>query len=407
MADFLEGPSSGPSTAAANRGGSRSDVFVFYALLILSTQGFLNYVFRETFLEAWKQILLVILFVMAAVRLSNRLLVLFGITLSAAAILILSSMIQDVPVAQGIYNIFYYISWLPFFVFGITQKIGVRNQTIAIATFLIIILSSIGLTLQLYTSYLDFLNDSPESTEYAARLNEAQRWAFVFVASTIVLPALGGIFKLLCGATRSALLRLSSLVGLTWSAIATGSLGSFIMVGGVMLMAGVRIGNVARAVGVASSLILGLFMISTSDAVIDAQVYRILHNDQYSESNLGRLILWEYAMDLISRYNIEQHLVGSGLGSTNDSRVGAASLFHGESSFFQAYIEGGIIGLMLRLTPFFLLFFGRKGPDYLENAIYGISLFVCCAVAPVFGAYGIQCVLGFIAGLSNRKDLRS
>jgi hypothetical protein len=77
---------------------------------------------------------------------------------------------------------------------------------------------------------------------------------------------------------------------------------------------------------------------------------------------------------------------------------------HGESSWFQAYIEGGIVGLLLRLLPFILLLKPINTRGYWIRFTYGISLLICCSVAPLFAAYGVQCTLGFLAGIANRRD---
>jgi len=65
----------------------------------------------------------------------------------------------------------------------------------------------------------------------------------------------------------------------------------------------------------------------------------------------------------------------------------------------------GAFWLVLRAMPFILLLRARWAPHYAENLIYGCALFVVCSVAPLFGAYGIQCVLAYIAGIANQKSL--
>jgi hypothetical protein len=49
--------------------------------------------------------------------------------------------------------------------------------------------------------------------------------------------------------------------------------------------------------------------------------------------------------------------------------------------------------------PTVLLFaFARRLPDRLTIFAYAAGVFICCAVAPIFSLYGVQCGLGLLSG---------
>lgn len=384
------------------------DAIALYMLVLLSAQGLLNYVFSGTPLEAWKQLFIVVLFCIAASRLERKDdYIVFYFSIFVGGVLFLTSILRRNDVASIAYSSFFYISWIPFYIIGKTSIFssprgsGIK-QKIAVSAFLLIVVSGIGLMVQLNTPYLDFLNNVLESTQLQIANNEARRLNFVFVASTIVMPTLVGFFRLLCMWVRSSIVRSTSVFFLILSAIPTGSLGSIVMLFSSFLIASLRMKLIGKVVGGAVVFIGAIYLLSGMSDVVNTQFLRIISNDTYSESNVGRIIQWKYALDFISSFGPVEHLVGVGLGSTNEGQFGSGISMHGESSFFSAYIEGGLFGLFLQITPFFLLLSARVANGYIENVIYGLALFVCCAVAPIFGGYGIQCVLGYIAGVARR-----
>jgi hypothetical protein len=392
--------------SVVNNYSRRLDSFAFFVLLLLSAQGLLNYMFRGTSLESWKQLTVVTMFLLSA-RLvkSRREQIIFYSAVLSGFMLFMFSIIRGIAMLDAAYNIFFYISWVPFYFFGLKCNLIHAEKKIAFWSFAIIIMSGIGLMLQLYTPYLNFLNDDVPAVEYRSQFGDAQRFGLVFVASTIVLPTLGGFFCLFTMMNGQLILKICCLIFLGIAVIATGSLGSAIMLGGALLIATQRMSLIPRLVFIFCAIFLVIYLISGADDVIKTQLDRIATNDNQSDSNSFRILLWMNAIDLIVRGDIVQHIVGSGLGTTVEGKFGPAPLSHGESSFFQAYLEGGVLGLSLRAMPFILLLRARWAPHYAENLIYGCALFVVCSVAPLFGAYGIQCVLAYIAGIANQKSL--
>ena len=203
-------------------------------------------------------------------------------------------------------------------------------------------------------------------------------------------------------------LRAFCMLAMIVCAIPTGSLAAFIMLGGAGLIMMSRLSWKQKLLAV---ILLGAAVeavLAAASGSLSSQLGRVLASDgdaSRSASSAERFFLWAYAVDLISSFTAFQHVFGTFIGSTNGGTGGtmfSSKYLAGESSFFQSYIEGGILAtFFLRAIPFLLLFFAKR--DRWENFCYGISLLICCATAPLMSAYGLQCVLGFVAGLSNRK----
>lgn len=377
------------------------EIFAFLSLVLLSAQGVLNYVFAATPLVVWKQVLIPAVF--AAVLLIYRQRQDIGLSLLVAAlggILALYTVVAGNPAEAAVYNMFYYTGWVPFYLLGTSMDLQRNKRLITGAAFWMLTLGALGLLLQLFTSWLDFLKDTDASL-YRSRFGETQRYAFVFVASTGVMPTLLGYYRLLAIDRAAVGSRIYAVATLALSGVPTGSLSSVIAFVAAVGATFSRLRSISRLGLIVALALAGGALITFGGDLVAVQLERITGNGIESQSNQERIDLWRQALEIIGGFSPEAHLVGMGLGTTNGNYFGDARVVHGESTFFQAYIEGGIVGLALRVLPFILLLTAAlKLPRKADDLFYGFALLACCAVAPIFGIFGLSCVLGFIAGIA-------
>ena len=378
---------------------------VIISYLLLSMQGIGNYLLNSGPLSAWKQVLIGLLFIYALVRYASTRGALIIFCLLVSAVLIVNTLTLGRPLAPTIYNIFFFIGWAPFFAFA--QSIDLENRAKLGRFFVcLIIFSAVGLWLQLTTHLLDFLKLTLEA-EIRDKTGEAQRFSLVYVTSTGVMPTLAGFYCLALSARIGTLWQILATVALIVSAIPTASLAAFVMLACSLFAFAV----VARGWGRLLLIVLaGVFALAApmfqSDDVAK-QLARITDNTAESQSNTGRRDLWQQSVAILSDSSPREAILGHGIGTTNGN-LGAGALYtHGESSYFQAAIEGGLLGLVLRFLPLYLLFVAST---YVPNRsmywLYGIGIGICCAVAPVFALYGLQCSVGMVAGYTAGRRRR-
>jgi hypothetical protein len=377
------------------------EIFAFLSLVLLSAQGVLNYVFAATPLVVWKQILIPAVFAAVLLIYRRRQDVTLSVVVAAlGGVLAFYTVAAGNPTEAAIYNMFYYTGWVPFYLLGTSIDLQRNKHLITGAAFWMLTLGALGLLLQLFTSSLDFLKDTDASL-YRSRFGETQRYAFVFVASTGVMPTLLGYYRLLAIDRAAVGSRIYGVATLALSGVPTGSLSSLIAFIAAVGATFVRLRSASRLGLVIAIVLAGGALVTYGGDLVAVQLERITGNGVESESNQERIDLWRQALEIIGGFSPEAHLVGLGLGTTNGNYFGDAHVVHGESTFFQAYIEGGVIGLGLRIMPFILLFTAAiKLPKKADDLFYGFALFACCAVAPIFGMFGLSCVLGFVAGIA-------
>ncbi|MEZ2144654.1 O-antigen ligase family protein [Bradyrhizobium sp. DN5] len=384
------------------------DLFSFWALILLSGQGLLNYLLGQSALSPWKQLLLMVCFLTALLRIQRPFDFYVSIyVLASSCALIVSGSVEGVGMDTLLFNSFYYVAWLPFYLTGTVFDLRGRSNFVRHASLLFLLIGAIGLVLQLYTPFFDFLKDQ-EAADIRSRAGETQRFGFIFVTSTLVMPTLAGMYFLYLRTAKNMFSRAVAQASLVLAVLPTGSLAGLIMLLSTFGMIVPRL-RVASAV----PFLVGLALLAAaaapfSDDLIDRQLQRMTGNTIETASNQTRLGLWQYAVDTIANFPIEMQVFGAGLGVTNSNRAQTATYAHGESSFFQALIEGGLVGLTLRILPFFLLLSANlPRKDSMTNWAYGLGLFICCAAAPLFGGFGLQCLLGFNAGLSQQIARRA
>jgi hypothetical protein len=395
------------ATSGEIRSGRSTFLNIVFAvsIFLLSAQGILNFAFKGTPLVVWKQLLVIILFAASLTSLRIGRDYVLRASFLLIAILVVGSHFQAVDFQRIAQHILYYAGWIPFYIWGKTGQ--ARTQKLETASFVFIIISGIGLILQLYTPYLNFLKDDIAAIQYQVKFGEAQRLALYFVASTVALPTLLAFFYFVSTGHQRNLRILVSLPFLAMATLPTGSVGAFSAFACCLVLAvyALRIPIGARValfiVGALLSLFIYEYVLDLIDPLATAQIKRVLTNNQYSESNRGRFVLWGQAMQTIGGFDFIKHISGLGLGITVADRIGIATYMHGESSFFQAYIEGGITALTLRSLPFSVILYYAIMRKNLALLIVFLSSVFSCAVAPVFGSFGIECTLGLIAGMAK------
>lgn len=379
--------------------------FVIISYLLLAMQGIGNYLFSSGPLSAWKQILIGFLLLYVVVRYLPTRAFMPIICILVAVILVVNTLTLGRPLGATMYNIFFFIAWVPFFAFA--QSIDFENRPKLGRFFVfLIILSAVGLWLQLTTGMLDFLKNSVEA-QLREQTGEAQRFFLVYVTSTGVMPTLAGFYCIALTARIGVLWQVLAVAALIVSAIATASLAAFVMLAFTLLMCAVAVKGWGRLVLIA---LAGIFMLAApalQSGDVAKQLSRVTGNTATSKSNEGRLELWQQAITLMTTASPREALLGRGVGTTN-SNLGVEALYpHGESSYFQAIIEGGLLGLILRLLPFCLLFMAAASvPGRASIWLYAIGIAICCAVAPVFALYGLQCSIGMVAGYATGRAKR-
>lgn len=367
--------------------------------LLLATQGLGNTMLAGSGAVIWKQIVVLLCFAAIATALGPEDVLASTIVLAAVVMLCLSTVIAGHTFGKAAYNAFFYVSWLPFYLFGERYDVTPRTKWMAS---LLIVASAVGLWVEFTTPYLDALKE--DDAAIRDLFGYDQRLAFVFSFSTGVMPVLAVFFCLALLAGAGPGLTLALLMWLALCVIPTGSLAAVLMLVACAAMGCTALDGRGRLAALALAVALGGAALLVRTDRTDIQIERILGNDAGSDSNIGRLKLWSDAVEVIGRAGVPQLLFGRGIGATNDDQFGRATFGHGESSFFQAVIEGGIVGLALRLMPLLLLLRAslahpRRG---LLLSFLGGEFVVCC-VAPILGTFGVQCGVALVAGAAWRS----
>lgn len=383
-------------------------------LLLLATSGLWNFIFGGTPLVAWKQIIIFLTYALIARlkkdRFSSALLYLI---LFVQFLLILTSSIRGVSPFVILFNIFFYTAWLPFFLWSAQGGNDYFNKNYSRSTLILLVVSAAGLYIDLKTDYLSFLSNTGVGFDYYQDFDVAKRSAFVFVTSTLVMPIVGALAVMALTQEYSIFRLIVCIFVILIATVSTASASAFLI--SIFVVIGIFVNNIRLSrvivflVGGVFVLLLGQGLIAKDDVLL-RQIDRIVNNKNVqNESNSGRLASWDKAANVIQKFSPIEHAVGLGLGATNDNNNASARYTHGESSFFQAYIESGVTGLFLRLLPFALIVFfalrTRNKNKFLVLS-YCAAIFVAVALAPIFGNIPSQALLGFLAG-SLYKSHRS
>jgi len=385
---------------------SLSSRFLFLIAFPLLWSDALNQLFADTPLVIWKQAIMVVAWLLAFKEGVAKFGGLLIFSLTSLTILIIVSIIRNHSAGIVLYNSFLYISWVPFFVLSCNGGHEALTDRFRKYWLIFVVISVIGLLLDFYTSIFDFVNRQGADSSYIESLGIAKRSAFFFIASTMVMPLLA--YPALNAVSVTESFWVKSLVGgaLLIGSIPTGSGSSIVcaLFFSLVIFFSGRFSS-AKAFQLAGVLLLVLigYSVMIQDERFQIQLDRFMDNQNAdSEANLARRLFWETAIADISDFSVVDHVFGAGLGVTNDNKDNYATYGHGESSFFQAYIEGGVIAFLMRLSPFIFLFYGllksRISSEVVRIFVWGFMSLVAIALAPTFGNIPFQFVLGMLLG---------
>lgn len=383
---------------------------LFFILLV--TSGIGNAIFSGTLLAGWKQIILIIGYVMCF-SLANKvrdLRQIFFLTIFVQIGLVFASLFSGMAAEVVFYNLFYYSAWVPFFIWAACGGADYYLTKYGRLTFYLVIACGIGLIVDSKTDVFSFLlsRSTELDLDYFSQHSEVvKRSSFIFTAPTLVMPVIGGMIVVGLLNNPSPIRMAISLLVIIVAIVTSASANAVVVGGGLFLGMLMRMGGrPIRIISTALVLFMAIYFISPflGEEFIAKQSGQILeHQSLGSEGNEGRLWHWGRALDDIQNFTVIEHIVGSGLGTTNEN-IGNRNVLHthGESSFLQAYLEGGILGLTLRVLPFLLVATLAKRNDLEKRPFiilgYMVAMFIVDAVAPIFGNIPSQVLLGFLMG---------
>ena len=278
---------------------------------------------------------------------------------------------------------------------------------------------SVGVIFDYYTPYFDFLPRSGGvGIEEQAANDYLRRASFLFGTSTIVYPFLS--FCVISSAMQ--FLRFHVLIYfLRFLLLAMIAIGAMYLTGsraGFFLML-TLFGGVLFFVSQAFSNKIKLFFAFFAVFVFPLVIYFALEvfnqgemADRYSstftsdsEGNDHRFYVWQLGMQLFGDFGLVS-IIGKGLGSSLGMiDDGYAYTSHFESSIFQSFSEGGVIGLFLRFFPILVMIFvglyRRRSLAPVEKILFFwvILYFLSVSTSPTAGAYHTQFVYFLVCGL--------
>lgn len=410
----------------------------YAAIFLLPNHDLFNYVFQGTPLVVWKQALALLLIVASASWLylvrHNRvglgeIRTLLRLLLFLSALLILYSLALGISATRIIYGAIGYVGYSAFTVFACIVIVRGHAEKLLRVLFLVILVGAIGIVADYFLPILDFLPRS-EGNEYETQLAAGylRRAAFLFGASTTVFPALS--FGVVAAAilyiqkrSVARLLAFALLFAVSLVAIyLTGSRAnlllylSFATVVYLGVIGQSRVGKALALVGI-PVLLAPLLMRSAEEYLVQFYNLSGRYLDPFSsqaEGNDHRFYVWGQALSLFESFGIES-VLGHGLGTTvNTIDDGFAYSTHYESSFFQAFYEGGAAGVLLRYGPAAFAVYSLMSRRAIRMTADGRLLLawliwycVAISVAPTAGAYHTQMVYFITCGMAlygNRQS---
>lgn len=162
--------------------------------------------------------------------------------------------------------------------------------------------------------------------------------------------------------------------------------------------------SISLVVGVAVAVIVAAVLASGDHALVISDRIENAFSSA-DEGNDIRLNLWGKGVAMLLGPD-DTVVLGHGLGATLEMFAeGGPVSTHFESSFFQAYYEGGLAGLALRYWPFALGLASLLAAGRLRHAtssrllaFWLVTYFAATAIAPTAGSYSGQIALYFVMG---------
>jgi O-antigen ligase len=399
-------------------------------LVLLPNHDILNWLFQGTPLIIWKQLLALFLAILSIKVLSvkrsivNRgtgnIRLLVFVLIFTITVLILTSFIQGMSLHRVAYAVIAYIGFIGALGFAVAaMTLGKTTSLLRLAVILGLI-SSVGLIIDSFTGFFNFLprTSDAENLDIGRQIafGYIKRASFLFGAPNAIFPFIS--FTLLASAIlyvkklkKSDVIYFISLLILTLPAFFyTGSRSQFMLI--LVLFSGIIIILTMDFLRTKSFLLLILIFISVAVFFTakyiesDYQSLVLLEKyqnpfDENADGNYHRFQRWNEGTDLFKNFDFHSLVgvgIGKSLGMVND---GDESITHYESSLFQAFSEGGYLGLILRYFPMFyglvkLVKYKANRPKekqikklfILWLCVYFASLFA----APIAAAYYTQMI---------------
>ena len=398
-----------------------------FCALVLPLHDIFNYLFSGTPLVVWKQLLALFLilsffYFIEAVRAGDGNLkfvkILSRFLVYIVLFWIIASFVSGISPRRIVYGLFAYIGFISFLVAAYVGELRGKPLFLFQIFQWLSIICSAGVVIDYLAPFLDFLPRS-SGIDYDTQISKGylRRGAFLFGTSTTIFPFLslgvlsGGVIYLNNPKPKQALIALFSMAAALSACYASASRANLLlMVGFAAIFSIVVFGN-RRFIKLIPFLFLfvvvfWMFEISGGSLFQDA-ILRSRYEDVFSEDSVGnttRFSAWARGLELFLSFRIEVFLgsgVGTTLGMVND---GFRSAGHFESSFFQAFYEGGLVGLFARFLPgVFALYYLISSGVFLKSLgllTFSWIVFYLASVvsAPTAAAYHTQMVYFFVCG---------
>ncbi len=404
-------------------------------MLMLAQAGVLNMLSRGPFV-AWKQVLIVML---AALMLVNwpgikdryYYLPLASLTKNCIfSIIAVFFLLAVVSFLRGgtpynlAYTTFLYLGGIPFIVLPIVAMLQGRLRMIFRALMLMGILCGLGLVFDYWFSVYDMAASYlPVNYEFYQMIQDERKFGFVramfFFESTntlapfMTLCLVGSLVTLTFNP--KSLLALFSIPIVTVGLLLVGQRSVFVLSFAFLFLAVIYIFIKARGTflpaflaGVTVLCVAGaLIFVLRSESGLEAEVIRRYANplDTTESANSHRFNRWLEGAKMVTSFHPVNSLIGHGLGLTVTALTHADGYHtHFESSFFQTFYEGGVLGVAIRFAPFILAFavlLRRRLAARIDLLL--ASWLACCLlatlVAPNIGSFHIQASIWFMLGL--------
>jgi hypothetical protein len=392
----------------------RTDRYFIFSICLLCVTRLGNAILGSTPLAGWKQMVILFAFVLLF---SRRRSAYVQLVLIVAGTLLIPFSIASVFNGQSVgtiaYNVWGYVSWIPFFAWatdGGFHRLTTRHRNLMV---IVLAVSVVFTLIDFRTDLLSFLGNGDVDSAFYERLEIAKRASGLFDTSTVVMPVAGAMAVFGTYGSTSAIRSAFAVVALLTLAICTASLSA------LAVCAMVSAGITAKHLNLRG--LLGLTILFTicaivapkvieSDEATSRQYQRLVENrDSGSEANYDRRTQWYLASHVIAGFTVEDHVFGKGMGSTNEGHNDSPTYGHGESSFVQAYIEGGMLGVAIRMLPFILFaitIFQSGMIGSVSISFYIVAVAAAVAFAPTYGAIPLQMMLGIAVGGARYIALR-
>lgn len=387
---------------------SSRKLFVFLSLVALITfpnHTIINYSFSGSFLSIWKQLICsILIFLLFLIFHKKKLTFRKGFSDVIFLCLLLYfflfySIFSGSGLLRSIYAIFFYIGCVSFiYLPHFSQNINRILKIIFYTSFI----SCIGIVIDYLFPIFNFLKDV--DLEFQIETDSFVRASFFYGASTLAIQhILFGLFAgyLLLNHNKTAKLYFIFLLFIIISIVAIMLTGSRAAIG--IYIIGLLIIIFKIFSGSINLKLIPIFLILFSfifyqNIVEFFEFFMPRIQSAFSlidSGNSHRLSRWEEALALFTKdfpNNIFGHGIGTTLGNLDSS---AKYSTHYESSFFQAFYEGGYIGLLTRYYVFIMSIAYAVLRPIKSNLInlmiaYQVLFFLSTAVAPTIGAFHNQ-----------------